>query len=74
MWQANMRHFLETIVVIVLGLALWLALQGWIPPMSHGRARVSATQQDFSRFSLRTVFVVLTLAALMLALGVWLVR
>lgn len=68
-----MWHFLETAAVIVLGLAIWL-VANWVPPMSRGQAKVTAKRQDFSRFSLRTLFVLVTLAALMIALALWLVR
>ena len=75
MWQADAKHAVEVVVVIVVGLVIWLAADGaLIPPMMRGTAKMTEHRQDFSRFSLRTVFVVMTLLAAVLGLGVLLTR
>ena len=71
--QSGMKSTLITVAVAAAGLLVWLATEGWlVPPMARGAPRVTVSRHSNPRYSLRTMFVATTLAAILLGLGVWL--
>jgi hypothetical protein len=61
-------------VVVVLGLIVWLAIDGWFPgmPIVRGKQPRLRLAPYPVRFSLRTLLIATTLVALVLGLIVWL--
>lgn len=69
MFGIGVGELLAAVVILV----VLIAIQGGVvPPMSRGQAVRTTSSCNDPKYSLRTLFIVMTLAAIGLGIGVWL--
>lgn len=67
-----MKHALEAAAVFAFLFAC-IAFRNWFtPPQSPGRSQIAIRHENIRQFSVRSLLIVTTLVAVVLAMGVWL--